>query len=205
MIYFVIQYFFIVVAPVFFSAAIYTIISVLINVVGREYAPLGPRLILAIFITCDVIATGVQVAGAALIGVAESNGRDSTNANNILLAGLVVQVFSFFVFIILFAIFLWRSRRVPLMKEMRGFIVATVVATLAIYLRTCFRLAETSEGVYGYLSTHEVYFGCLEFAPVVVAVYIFNIWHPGRCIPRRSKRSAAASGNGIALEDGTKT
>ncbi|EON69449.1 hypothetical protein W97_08709 [Coniosporium apollinis CBS 100218] len=184
-IYFVVQYFFIVVAPVFFSAAIYTIISVLISVVGREYAPMGPRLILAIFITSDVVATIVQVAGAALIGVAESNRRDPTTANNILLAGLAFQVFAFLVFIILLALFLWRSRKVTMMTVKRSFIIALVVATLAIYLRTCFRLAETAEGVMGYLSTHEVFFGCLEFAPVVVAVFLFNIWHPGRCIPRR--------------------
>lgn len=180
-----VQYFFIVVAPVFFSAAIYTIISVLINVVGREYAPMGPRLILAIFITSDVVATIVQVAGAALIGVAESNRRDPTTANNILLAGLAFQVFTFLVFIILLALFLWQSRKVTMMTVKRSFIIALVVATLAIYLRTCFRLAETAEGVMGYLSTHEIFFGCLEFAPVVVAVFLFNVWHPGRCIPRR--------------------
>lgn len=56
-IYFVVQYFFIVVAPVFFSAAIYNILSIMINSVGRQYAPLPPKVILWIFITCDVVAT----------------------------------------------------------------------------------------------------------------------------------------------------
>ena len=67
--YFVIQYFFIVVAPVMFSAAIYTVVSVLINTYGREHAPLSPKLVLGVFITCDIVATIVQVAGAALVGV----------------------------------------------------------------------------------------------------------------------------------------
>lgn len=40
---FVVQYFFIVVAPVFFAAAIYTILSLLINATGRQYAPLKPK------------------------------------------------------------------------------------------------------------------------------------------------------------------
>jgi hypothetical protein len=31
--------------------------------------------------------------------------------------------------------------------------------------------------------THEVFFGYLEFAPIVLAVYLFNGWHPGRCSP----------------------
>ena len=66
---FVVQYFFIVVAPVMFSAAIYAVVSVLINSYGREYAPMPPKVVLGVFITCDVVATVVQVAGAALVGV----------------------------------------------------------------------------------------------------------------------------------------
>ena len=63
---FVVQYFFIVIAPVFFSAAIYAIVSVLINTYGREYSPIPPIVVLAVFITSDVVATIVQIAGAAL-------------------------------------------------------------------------------------------------------------------------------------------
>lgn len=66
---FVVQYFFIVVAPVMFSAAIYAVVSVLINTYGIEYAPMPPKVVLGVFITCDVVATVVQVAGAALVGV----------------------------------------------------------------------------------------------------------------------------------------
>ena len=46
-------------------------------------------------------------------------------------------------------------------------------------VRTVFRLVETSEGVFGFLSTHEAFFGSLEFAPVVVAVGMLAIWSPG--------------------------
>lgn len=193
------QYFFIVVAPVFFSASIYAILSVLIRAVDASerglgenekssYAPfLSPRLILWIFITCDVIATGVQIAGAALIGSAESNRRDPTTPNNILLGGLAFQVFSFFVFCVLLAAFLLRARRTDFLSARKGFVVTLVAATLLVYLRTCFRLAETAQGLYSYLSVHEVFFGCLEFAPVVIAVFLFNGWHPGRCVPKASR------------------
>ncbi|KAI4752693.1 hypothetical protein E4T52_15122 [Aureobasidium sp. EXF-3400] len=44
--YFVAQYFCIVVAPVFSSASIYSITSVLTNFYGRQSAPLSPKLIL---------------------------------------------------------------------------------------------------------------------------------------------------------------
>lgn len=54
-----------------------------------------------------------------------------------------------------------------------------------IYLRTCFRLAETAEGLGGHLYSNEIFFACLEFAPVALAVLLFAIWHPGRCVGKK--------------------
>ena len=190
--YFVIQYFFIVVAPVFFSAAIYTILTKLMRTIGRKFLPIGPKAVLIIFILCDVIATVVQVAGSAGIGAAESKRKDPTTAKNILLAGLAFQVFTFLVFLILLVLFLYRARKVST-TAMMPFSVALLVVTLLIYLRTCFRLAETAEGLGGHLSTHEVFFGCLEFAPVVVAVFIFNWWHPGKWVSTYSDNTREMS------------
>ena len=188
---FVGQYFFIVVAPVFFSAAIYAIVSVLINTYGREYSPIPPKVVLGVFITCDVIATIVQIAGAALIGVAYSNRKDPTTPNNILLAGLAFQVFSFALFLCVLSWVLLRARQSPV-RVSHSFLVALIVATLAVYLRTCFRLAETAEGLMQFLSTHEVFFSCLEFVPILVAVYLFTYWHPGRWLKARATEKSPA-------------
>jgi hypothetical protein len=182
--YFVIQYFFIVVAPVFFAAAIYTILSRLISVTGRQYAPIKPKLILWIFIICDVVATIVQILGAALIGVAASNRKDTTTPNNILLVGLAFQAFTFLIFICLFALFIFRARHVLFDHVSKAFYASFGAAVFLFYLRVCFRLAETSEGLYGKLNSHEVFFGTLEFMPVVLAVWLLAIWYPGRCIPK---------------------
>lgn len=175
---FVVQYFFIVIAPVFFSAAIYTIVSVMVNIYGRACAPIPPKAILGIFIACDVVATIVQIAGAALVGVAYSNQRNPTVYNHILLAGLAFQVFSFAAFLVVLTWTLLKARRSSA-KVSSAFVLALITATLAVYLRTCFRLAETAEGLMKNLSTHEVFFGCLEFAPIVVAVFLFIYYHPG--------------------------
>ena len=185
--YFVAQYFCIVVAPVFYSAAIYTIITVMINRVGREYAPLPPKVILWIFVVCDVIATVIQITGAALIGTAYSNGKDPNTPNHILLAGLAFQLFSFAVFILVFIFFLMKSRKAT-NRSFKIFSAAVMVATLAVYLRTCIRLAETAEGLLKFLSTHEAIFGCLEFLPIVMAVYIFIYWHPGRWLGSKKRQ-----------------
>ncbi|KAL8938788.1 MAG: hypothetical protein Q9216_003710 [Gyalolechia sp. 2 TL-2023] len=197
---FIVQYFFIVCAPVFLSAAIYTTLTSFIGAMSgenraaaRQLSPLGlsKKTILGIFITCDVVATIVQVAGAALIGVAESNRKSPDTANNILLGGLAFQVFAFLVFLVLLFIFLQNSRITRKVTEvddagkrnaLRTYAFALVVSSLLVYLRTIFRLAETAQGVMGYASSHEPFFGALEFAPIVVAITLLGWWHPGRLV-----------------------
>lgn len=205
LIFFVLNYFFIVTAPVFLSAGIYAVLSVLLGRLGgepRAYCPLPPRAILAVFITSDVIATVLQITGAALIGSREAQREDPDIGNHILLGGLAWQVLSMAVYCVLLGTILWRARD-PLFARHDGkgrgrgwglFVATFVVATLMVYLRTCFRLAENAEGIGGYLSTHEVFFATLEFAPVALAALLFNLWHPGRCMPSREALKAPPRG-----------
>ncbi|KAL8758730.1 MAG: hypothetical protein Q9199_001259 [Rusavskia elegans] len=208
---FVVQYFFIVTAPVFLSAAIYTTLTSFIaalsghnNTIGaKRLSPFGlsKKTILGIFITADVIATIVQVAGAALIGASQSNRKSPVTANNILLAGLAFQVFAFLVFLILLFIFIRNAGKIMLSTDtaeggrgtvMRMYTLALVASSLLVYVRTCFRLAETSQGVGGYASSHEAFFGALEFAPIVVAIGLLGWWHPGRLVGRNGLLSAGS-------------
>ena len=112
---------------------------------------------------------------------------DPTTGNNILLAGLAIQSFSFTAFLTILTMFrVALARDFNLKYTIRAkdqFILAIAIASLLIYLRTLFRLAETAEGLFGSISTNEVFFGTLEFAPVVLAVWILAIWHPGRWVP----------------------
>lgn len=67
-------------------------------------------------------------------------------------------------------------------RGMPRFTAALVGASLLVYLRTIFRLAETAQGIDGYASSHESFFGALEFAPVVLTVGLLGWWHPGRLV-----------------------
>ena len=216
---FIIQYFFIVVGPVFLSAGLYTILTSMIyhlspppqaGATGGEESATAPtttsppskqktltpfnlsrRAILLIFITADILATIIQVAGAAMIGAAESNDKSPTTPNNILLAGLAFQVVSFLLYLLLLIVFLSNARKNSTASKwdgpngMMGFSIAVVIASLFVYVRTVFRMAETAEGIGGYASSHEAFFGALEFAPVVLAVGILAWWHPGRWFGKR--------------------
>lgn len=190
--YFVIEYFLIVCAPVLITAAFYACLYKMAQWGTRTATRatkdiwMKPRWILWTFITADVVTTILQVAGAASIGKAESDKKNPTIPNNILLAGLAVQTVSFAVFLVVYCCFIQRLVKDPAagrkLAGTRPFIIALTVASVLILLRIVFRLAETAQGVFGYLMTHEVFFGTLEFAPVVVAVWILVLWHPGRWI-----------------------
>lgn len=187
------------------------------------------RAIIALFVTADVICTIVQVAGAALIGVRESRRQSPTTANRILLAGLVVQVGSFSGFLVLLGVFLGRCRgeslglfarsrgdkeeervrggvdrvRVLLgrVTGVRTWVVGLVVASLLVYLRTIFRMAETSQGVGGYASSHEVFFGVLEFMPIVLAVGILGFVVPGVVVKEEERARGDEGVENERIED----
>lgn len=144
---FVLQYFMIVVAPVFFSAAIYLSLSIIItsHPPSAQALPpkLTPRRILATFVTFDVLTTILQVVGAALIGVAYSKLADGEKppltpeqANRILTAGLAVQTAAFGVFVGIFAAFCWRGwRRLRWGMPDVWMLSAIAVASLLLWTR----------------------------------------------------------------------
>ncbi|KAM0790125.1 hypothetical protein ACM66B_005449 [Microbotryomycetes sp. NB124-2] len=203
--YFVVQYFLIVVAPVFISAAFYLALSDGLNRLPqdtkRALIPFKTKIFVIIFIILDVVTTIVQIAGAALVGVAESsnvrNDGDGPNitsqdANRILMAGLAVQVVSFLAFLSLLAFALYKSRKLAVRPFSRTFELVLSITSFLVFLRTVYRLAETAEGVFGYAFTSEILFGCLDFAPVALSLIIWAAFPLFKLIPPISPHSLAA-------------
>jgi hypothetical protein len=56
---------------------------------------------------------------------------------------------------------------------------ATGIATIAILIRCCFRVAELSGGFGGSLANNEVSFMILEGAMIIIAVFCLTAGHPG--------------------------
>lgn len=112
--FFVAQYFLITTTPILITASLYFCLTKILAFLEAEKisVPLnkgiGPRLILWVFITADVITTAVQVAGAGLIGSRTSNHKNPATANDIVLAGISIQTF-FFVCGQVFFVLLWNS------------------------------------------------------------------------------------------------
>jgi hypothetical protein len=129
---------------------------------------------------------------------ATHNDKSPTAGNNIMIAGLSFQVVTLVVFIVLsldFGFKTWNriremgkeealDRKHQALREswpFKGFMVALVFATLCIFTRSVYRVAELSQGWQGHLIKTQKYFIGLEGAIVAAGILALNIFHPAFC------------------------
>ena len=127
-----------------------------------------------------------------------------------------IQTASFLVFFSFLSTALYRSRRLKSHSFSTRFSLTIVATSILIFLRTVFRLAETAQGVhFSYLTllplnilslgvfgtafSSETLFGCLEYLPVILAVWIWAL-NPLDVLLRRGRPVANES---IQLRDKT--
>jgi len=211
------------IAPAFMAAGIYFCLSRIVTTFGAENSRIKPISYPRIFIPCDFISLLLQAIGGGMASVASHTNKDPTPGNNIMLAGLSFQVATLFVFILLSADFATKTvRRVkklgrtqaldPKFARLRGswafkgFLAALTLATLCIFTRSVYRVAELSEGWGGHLIKTQKYFIGLEGAIVGVAVLALNAFHPGLCFREGSDERAKfgfGARKGVAKEQKT--
>lgn len=95
------------IAPVFFSAAIYIILSRIILHYGRQFSRFTPKTVSLTFMTFDFIALVLQAVGGAIADTA-STGKGSDKGTHIMVAGLSFQVLCLLLFVWVAAEFAWR-------------------------------------------------------------------------------------------------
>lgn len=112
--------------------------------------------------TTDAICNIVQVAGGTLFGLSQSGNSDGSGSDldptlgqNVLRAGLALQVASWVIFIAFLAVAIYRayspgSKRSHLAESrydpLRWYLLVVLVSCILILWRACFRLAEAITG-----------------------------------------------------------
>jgi len=189
------------IGPAFYCAAIYLCLTRLVRTYGESISRLKPAQYTYIFICCDVVSLSLQGAGGGVASVDAQNQKSPTLGDNIMIAGLASQVFSLTLFAALAAEYGVRvsqahARDVSEEKNMRGkrwmakrearrleaFLAAIGLAFLLIYIRCVYRIIELSGGWNSRLMKEETKFVILEGVMIVLAAFILNIFHPGRCL-----------------------
>ncbi|KAL8726140.1 MAG: hypothetical protein Q9166_006897 [cf. Caloplaca sp. 2 TL-2023] len=179
------------IAPCFLTAAIYLSLSRIILIYGEPLARFKPRTYTIIFICCDVFSLVLQAIGGAIADTAGTEDLQQTGIN-IMIAGLAFQVVSLSVFAALCVDFFWsvkkhggvsrsvlQARLSCSVGRFHLFIGSISLATLTIYVRSVFRVAELQGGFDGHLANDEVTFMILEGAMVATASIALTAPHPG--------------------------
>jgi hypothetical protein len=153
----------------------------------------------------------LQAAGGGIASVKTHNDEDPKVGNNIMIAGLSVQVVTLLTFILFALDFAVRTslriRKLGSQSALdprhgslrnswvfKSFIIALTLSTLCIFTRCVYRVAELSEGWSGHLMKVQNYFIGLEGGIIVGAVYLLNLFHPGLCFKETSELLTGAQG-----------
>ncbi|OQE17698.1 hypothetical protein PENFLA_c023G07224 [Penicillium flavigenum] len=183
------------IGPAFISASIYICLGRIVVIYGENISRLHPRTYTIVFILCDLVSLLLQASGGAITSIADADQPDLGQAGiNIMIAGLSTQVVSLAIFMALCLDFAWTVRKsqhklnpeihmIDLRNSMKwkAFLAGLAIATLAIFVRSVFRVAELKGGFHSALANNEVAFMVLEGVMLVIAVLALTILHPGIC------------------------
>ncbi|GAA5855470.1 hypothetical protein JCM8547_007845 [Rhodosporidiobolus lusitaniae] len=193
------QLLFILLSPCAFLATDYLLLKHLAVAMGPEVVKsclfLPIRLIVKLFVWCDVITFLVQAAGG---GASAGSGEIAKVGPKIALVGLIIQLVFFGMFTLLLIVFAYRVRKrfphlgspVPafsffrhkpwsteLVNDWRILFWLLLLSCVGIMIRCVFRTVEYAQGYSGYLITHEIYFYLLDVLPLFLAMSLYAyVW-----------------------------
>ncbi|KAF4636743.1 hypothetical protein G7Y89_g1334 [Cudoniella acicularis] len=177
------------IGPTFLSAALYLCLARIIVVYGTQLSRFQPRTYTVTFMSSDFVSLVLQSIGGGITSTASD--KSTSNAGvHIIVAGLALQVFSLVLFMVLCLEFAWcvrdarkEERFVDLRSTgaFRVFKYALAVSTIAIFIRSLYRVIELSGGFGGALANNQGTFMVLEGPMVIIAVLAMTLFHPGIC------------------------
>ncbi|KAF3398150.1 Protein RTA1 [Penicillium rolfsii] len=193
----------IVIAPVLVCASLYILIGRLIQSTEKEpallFGKVSPAWIPRVFVTSDILSFLTQASGS---GIASSNDWEGTQKDvgvGVLIGGLVLQLATFALFLVIVIWFDMKSKPSShggsMEHGVRLVLNGIYVSGLFIMVRLIYRVIEFSMGMNTYTWTHEWPLYVLEAAPMFIAMVALGWYHPARWIPSafRAKREKISS------------
>jgi hypothetical protein len=184
------------IAPALLTAGIYLCLGRVITAIGSENSRLKPKMYTYIFVGCDLLSLVLQGAGGGMAATARDS-KGSRTGVNIMIAGLVSQVITMSLFLALWCDFTLSTRRAKIsgslsrtqpplydqLRSTRNFILfqwSLFAATVLIFVRCLYRVAELWDGFSGHLANEEVTFMIFEGPLIILAITAITFFHPGR-------------------------
>lgn len=183
-----------IIAPAFFAAAIYLTLKHIVLEVGSTFSRLRPEYYTWIFILCDLLSLILQGAGGGIAASATGGSSMQKVGGDLMMAGIVWQVFTLIVFGILVCDYAFRvhQRRAELHNSavkllstprFRLFIGGLVLAYITTLTRCIFRIGELAKGWPNSIMQNETDFILLDSVMITIAVLCLTAFHPGLVFP----------------------
>ena len=183
---YIIQSVFVLLAPTLFAAAVYMVLArIIYSVKGEAYSPIPMRLITKLYVSCDIITFLIQGGGAGLM----AKGDQASIGQDIVLAGLALQIVTFVVFLGTAIIFHRRMNQYPTQIILyenvpwKTHLNSLYVISAMIFVRSIFRIIEYGLGDDGYLLSNEWPNYIFDAVPMLIAMVCFTVWHPSELYP----------------------
>ncbi|KAI0825085.1 RTA1-domain-containing protein [Trametes gibbosa] len=194
-----------IIAPSPLVAALFILFGRISERLGEHYGRLSPTQYSIIFLTCDIISLVTQGVGGGIAGSSIGTQSEVDLGGNIMLAGIIFQLTSITVFVVLMIEYFVRyltdrparkAKKDPAAEEsfsfsrgevtpkMRLMIASLLMMTLFLIIRSVYRMIELIDGFTGKIIQTEIYFNVFDGAMVVCAIYTLNILHPGWLLER---------------------
>ncbi|RMZ68320.1 sphingoid long-chain base transporter RSB1 [Pyrenophora seminiperda CCB06] len=183
-----------IIAPAFISAGIYVTLKKMVLTFGESWSRLRPAMYTYMFIVGDLVSLVLQGAGGGLAASSDFGSELQDEGTDVMIAGVVFQVFTLTVFGLLLAEYAFRTyrHRDELSPEARSllrswrfrfFAFAIVLAFTTIFTRCVYRVPELTGGWRSELMREELEFILLEGVMIAIAVLVLTVFHPGYCFP----------------------
>ncbi|ETS80027.1 hypothetical protein PFICI_07556 [Pestalotiopsis fici W106-1] len=187
------------------------------HILGRTFyyvpyiAPLPPGRVLATFGGLMAVVETLNALGVALSANAASTETVQTLGANMTVAALSIQFFVILTFYCMAGMFHWRCIKAGLHTTAIRTILDTLYASMFLILARCiYRMVEHTTGstnidldnieVLQRLSPvlrYEVFFYIFEATFMLFNSILWNIWHPGRFLPREHHIYLAQDGSEV--------
>ncbi|ATY65734.1 RTA1 domain [Cordyceps militaris] len=161
--------------PTFLSSSLYLGIGGLQRRYQKaRFGGIGPRWFASLFILGDFACLCFIGCGGSLAAIF----AESPVGVDLMIAGLATQVLCTAVFCLLL-FFIYRRVGWPLNRtDKRWYIVGAAVAAGCLFVRSCWRVAELSDGFNGRLASEEGAFIALDSVPMVIMSFCLTLLHP---------------------------
>ena len=188
---FIIQNLFILASPPLLAASIYMSPKRIAQSVDGLNLLLIPRAASKLFVLIDLACFITQVAGAIMSGSDDTS--QAKTGKRVILAGLILQLVAFGIYITYVAIFHGRMQAAPVslsrLRELRWqpTVFGLYIVGVLFIIRNITRIIEYNQGSSGTIQSKEVYLYVLDGVFMLAVPIIFAIFHPGKLV-RQSRK-----------------